>query len=41
MPDDLIVQAYMLSRVDRQASSLGDAIAALLDRHAAGEILSL
>jgi hypothetical protein len=41
MPDDLIVQAYILSDVDRQASSLGDAIAALLDKHTAREIFSL
>jgi len=41
MPDDLIVQAYILSDVDRQASSLGGSIAALLDNHTAGAILSL
>jgi hypothetical protein len=35
------VQAYILSRVDRQASSLGDVIAALLDKHTAGAIPSL
>lgn len=41
MSDDLIVQAYILSRVDRQASFLGDVIVALLDKHTARTILSL